>query len=323
LAFLLEHGANKDSRDTHGQTPLHKAAHNGMIECARILLRWGADAAAQTNAGGTALEFAKQQGHSALAAELQQHLSGQRTQWLADEWSPVRTAWMICAVISSLAFLLYLQRNTRMRDSFELKVGSPSVKNRVNQPGNWYAMISYTQRSETAKLLAVEIYNSLREQGQEVWLDVKMDRLNEAAMQEAAENSGCIIAVITGEEHGDVSSAYFRREYCISELRWARQAGVPIQPVVAAKDKTRIGEFLSQAPSDLQDLGSVDFIHLDGSRPRYWKAGIEEVMRNIRDIGEQQPHPGRRSARAAAARTRRARTPSTSPSRRTRSGPLH
>jgi hypothetical protein len=129
--------------------------------------------------------------------------------------------------------------------------------------------------------------------------------------------------VITGEEHGDVSSAYFRREYCISELRWARQAGVPIQPVVAAKDKTRIGEFLSQAPSDLQDLGSVDFIHLDGSRPRYWKAGIEEVMRNIRDIGEQQPRPGRRSAGAAAARTRRARTPSTSPSRRTRSDSLH
>ena len=55
---------------------------------------------------------------------------------------------------------------------------------------------------------------------------------------------------------------------------------MPIQPVILAKDKENIGQLLSLAPPDLQDLGAkVDFIHLDGSRPAYWTAGIEELIR--------------------------------------------
>ena len=60
---------------------------------------------------------------------------------------------------------------------------------------------------------------------------------------------------------------------------------MPIQPVILAKDKENIGQLLSLAPSDLQDLGAkVDFIHLDGSRPAYWTAGIDEVIRNMNDL---------------------------------------
>ena len=60
---------------------------------------------------------------------------------------------------------------------------------------------------------------------------------------------------------------------------------MPIQPVVLAQDKARIGELLSLAPSDLQDLGSkADFIHLDGSRPSYWAAGIDDVIKNVNDL---------------------------------------
>ncbi len=94
-------------------------------------------------------------------------------------------------------------------------------------------------------------------------------------MKEAAQNSQCVIAVVSGAERpGDPEgNEYFKRAYCVNELRWAREAGVPIQPVVVAEDKSRIGEFLVQAPEDLKDLGAVDFIHLDRSRPAYWKAG--------------------------------------------------
>ena len=45
----------------------------------------------------------------------------------------------------------------------------------------------FHQRNTGAKLLAAELYGSLRERGRTVWLDVKMGKLNTAAMQEAAQ----------------------------------------------------------------------------------------------------------------------------------------
>ena len=63
---------------------------------------------------------------------------------------------------------------------------------------------------------------------------------------------------------------------------------MPIQPVILAKDKENIGQLLSLAPPDLQDLGAkADFIHLDGSRPSYWAAGIDDVIRNMVDLTTQ------------------------------------
>ena len=111
-------------------------------------------------------------------------------------------------------------------------------------------------------------------------------------MKEAAQNSKCIIAIVTGSHvrRESVSAvgerpelnAYFNRPYCVSELRWAREVGVPIQPVVRMGDKQRIGELLGFAPPDLKDLGATtDFIHLDRSRPEFWEAGIGVVLRNI------------------------------------------
>ena len=51
-----------------------------------------------------------------------------------------------------------------------------------------------------------------------------MGKLNEDAMKEAAQHSRCIIAVVTGPERdGDSEeNAYFKRQYCMNELRWAR-----------------------------------------------------------------------------------------------------
>ena len=65
---------------------------------------------------------------------------------------------------------------------------------------------------------------------------------------------------------------------------------MPIQPVILAKDKENIGQLLSLAPPDLQDLGAkADFIHLDGSRPSYWAAGIDDVVGNMVDLTQAQP----------------------------------
>ena len=54
--------------------------------------------------------------------------------------------------------------------------------------------------------------------------------------------------------------------------------------MIRAEDKKNIGGLLSLAPEDLRDLGKVDFIHLDGSRPAYWEAGIGDVLKNAADL---------------------------------------
>ena len=153
----------------------------------------------------------------------------------------------------------------------------------INAPGSWDFMISYTQRNANAKLLATELYTSLERRGKTVWLDVKMDQLNQAAMKEAAQNSGCIIAVISGvEREGDSEgTAYFKRPYCINELRWARKAGVPIQPVIGRDDRDQIGTFIEQAPEDLKDLGEVDFLSMDCISPAIWDTCIDQVLRGV------------------------------------------
>ena len=52
-------------------------------------------------------------------------------------------------------------------------------------------------------------------------------------------------------------NAYFRREYCIQELMWAKNAGKFIQPICRQKDKDRVGEFLELLDTPLK-IGGVD-----------------------------------------------------------------
>ena len=70
-----------------------------------------------------------------------------------------------------------------------------------------------------------------------------------------------------------------------------------LQPVIMPADKQRISEFVGQAPTDLQDLGATDFIHLDRSRAAYWRTGIDELLKSVDDLiatppQPQQPMPG-------------------------------
>ena len=109
-------------------------------------------------------------------------------------------------------------------------------------------------------------------------LDVEMSDKSEAAMREGVHGSRVVIAIITDD--GDPGNAYFERPFCLSELRWALDANIFIQPVVAADDKQRIGELLAKAPDDLRDLlGSTDFIHLDRNDKEYWDVGVGKIRR--------------------------------------------
>lgn len=54
-AFLLE-GASPSVTDKHGNTPLHLAAKRGFTQCAKELLKWGADANKENENNETPLE---------------------------------------------------------------------------------------------------------------------------------------------------------------------------------------------------------------------------------------------------------------------------
>ena len=52
----------------------------------------------------------------------------------------------------------------------------------INEPGHWDVFISHSQRDANAVALAVELYFSLKERGHAVWLDVKMNKRDVAAI---------------------------------------------------------------------------------------------------------------------------------------------
>jgi len=144
-------------------------------------------------------------------------------------------------------------------------------------------MLSYTQRDGESTVLVESMYHSFRENGLSVWLDIKMNKLNEAAMEEGVKGCRCVIAVMSGADSND-PNAYFNRAFCVKELIWAQDAGVAIQPVCAADDKKNIGSFIGQAEAKgIRNLGSTDIIHLDRSRIAYWNVGFGEVLTAVRE----------------------------------------
>ena len=68
--FLLNHGANLEAHDVHGQTPLMWAAKRGNAELAETLINHGAQLGLQDNDKWTAVEFAQALGHSNVVALL-------------------------------------------------------------------------------------------------------------------------------------------------------------------------------------------------------------------------------------------------------------
>ena len=146
--------------------------------------------------------------------------------------------------------------------------------------------------------MATELYSELEKRGYSVWLDVKMENPDEAAMEEGVKYSTSFIAVITGPcvnndkpDDDQDGNAYFRRPYCIKELQWAYDAEVPIVPVVRNEDKQNIGTFLDlldkplkvdgdlQDVSDLKRLGRTPWIDLNRNDPDYWELGVKKVLK--------------------------------------------
>ena len=63
VRIALENGANPNTRDYRGLTPLHYAAKEGDVETVKILLERGANPNVKDNDGWTPLHYAAYEGH--------------------------------------------------------------------------------------------------------------------------------------------------------------------------------------------------------------------------------------------------------------------
>merc|ERR1711990_141715 len=97
-----------------------------------------------------------------------------------------------------------------------------------------------------------------------------MHERDEAAMREGVENSDKILVI--------VSESYFKRPFCLKELRWARDAGKDIVVCIDVKDKQCIGEFLASCPPDLRSIGEINFIDLNRGDCQYWEVGVQKLL---------------------------------------------
>jgi len=70
-ALVSTCGANVDSRNDWGSTPLILAAAHNNLQCVEVLLELGANITAQDNNRMTALEWARARGHTEVAAILE------------------------------------------------------------------------------------------------------------------------------------------------------------------------------------------------------------------------------------------------------------
>ena len=70
VALLLEKGASVNARQVGGFTPLMSAAAANRRDLAELLLAHGADPALTNDQGQTAADFARERGHTELAAWL-------------------------------------------------------------------------------------------------------------------------------------------------------------------------------------------------------------------------------------------------------------
>eukprot|EP01043_Picozoa_sp_COSAG02_P036093 COSAG02_NODE_2624_length_8398_cov_18.889505_2_plen_1247_part_00 len=148
----------------------------------------------------------------------------------------------------------------------------------INLPGQWDVMISYTQRNPMSEALAAHLHGELMRRGRTCWLDVKMPRRDEAAMEEGVKGARCVIAIVSGVENGQQGTAYFERPFCLRELRWAMEAEVLIQPVVVAEDKGKITEFVEMIPQDLHHLTRLNWNHLDHKDQRFFELGVTIIL---------------------------------------------
>ncbi|KAG5845554.1 hypothetical protein ANANG_G00140400 [Anguilla anguilla] len=114
LTCLLEHGALPNVSTEEGLTPLHLAATQGLLDCAKVLVKVGADISARDSRGHTALDLARLWGHRAIARFLKDRM------WQEEN----QRQWERCNELLKLRKTL-VRRHQQMQD--EAKVARQAI----------------------------------------------------------------------------------------------------------------------------------------------------------------------------------------------------
>jgi ankyrin repeat protein len=74
VRLLLEYGADPNTQDEYGDTPLHKAASEGRVEVVELLLVYGADPTVKDEDGRTPLDLARVKGRREVVSVIEEWL---------------------------------------------------------------------------------------------------------------------------------------------------------------------------------------------------------------------------------------------------------
>ena len=103
-------------------------------------------------------------------------------------------------------------RQVHADDAYEKLDPKKPIPNAINQPGAWHFFISHTQRDDSAKLMATELWAGFKKSfDAECWLDVQLPTRDMDAMKEGVRNSDTCICIVTN--NGEDTS-YFSRPMC-------------------------------------------------------------------------------------------------------------
>lgn len=158
---------------------------------------------------------------------------------------------VVVALLCAGAIVVWLRRGGKSVAKI-----APHSHGVINPPGEWDFFLSHTQRDGAATMLCELLFNSFKEMGFTVWLDVRMDKRDMAAMEEGAKNCKCFLAIVT--DNG--ADSYFSREMCRKEIRWAQEAERKIVPVCSQADKGRIGQFIQESLVQEVDFSAYNFV---------------------------------------------------------------
>ena len=175
-------------------------------------------------------------------------------------------------------------------DALEHPWDGLTIYNKRPPDGKWDVFISHTQRHPDGKLLALDFKDTMDNKNKSSWLDIKMQDKSPAAMEAGVKNSKCVIAIITGpcinirepaknSTQDQLDNAYFSRRFCKNELRWAREAGIPIQCVVCVEDKKQISNFIETIPLDLKSIANANWPDLDRSDHECFEIKIDRILK--------------------------------------------
>lgn len=135
VAFLLSAGANPNTKNKNGETPLHWAAIRNNLKSAALLLKGEADLNASDNSGSTALHCAVEAGHSDMVVTLLLNQNCAAAAVDKDGFTAL-----------SIARTLLLTAN-------------------ADDKNNFVAMVAFIQRHDTAKILPLKGYRSHKPTG--------------------------------------------------------------------------------------------------------------------------------------------------------------